>query len=614
MRSARSRSWSRSSTVDSEKSDVRLARDGIPASPGIVIGPAYVLRWEAPKVPHTTIGADEVEGEVARFHAARESSKTHIRRLQQATEERLGHVEAQIFEPQLLMLDDVELVDGTVAYIRDNHLSAARAFELRMLEYQSEWRRMGHPMMMDRLNDLLDVEVRVLRALLDLPDPDLALHDQAKRVVLVARDLTPSITVQLDHSSVLGVATDAGTRTSHMAILSRSLNLPAVVSLGDLSEIVENGQEVILDGRTGTVIIEPTEEEKQLFRERDVKLREWEQELMLLAHLEPITPDHHPVLVRANIDLPGEASYALSHGAQGIGLFRTEFLVVGRSAMPDEEEQYREYRLVAETFPNAAVYIRTFDLGGDKFPIFLHMPPEENPFLGWRAIRVCLDLPDMFRTQLRALLRATAHGDVRIMLPMVNTVDEVRRTRELMEEVTDDLTRAGVNFNPGCKLGVMIETPAAALNAKELARYADFFSLGTNDLVQYTLAVDRGNSRLAPLYMPFHPGVLELLRVTTQAGRAAGIEVSVCGELASHPLGVFLFLGLGISALSVGPASLAAVKKIVRTVPMSAARNAVTEALTKGTSEEVIQTLKEGVGEWLDLSLLSGRWNLSPSS
>lgn len=589
-----------------------LAREGIPASPGIVIGPAYVLNWEPPRAPHATASAEAVASEIERFHAAREWAQEHIRKLQQETAQRLGPVEAQIFEPQILMLEDTDLINGTVAYIQENHLSAARAFELRMLEFQSEWRRAGHPMIMDRINDLVDVQVLVLRRLLGLPAPELAFGGGEEKVILIARDLTPSITVQLDQASIAGVATDTGTRTSHSAILSRSLNIPAVVALGDLSQVVQNGQEVILDGRTGLVIVEPTDKDKAVYRQRDIKIREWEQELILLAHLEAITPDRQPVLVRANIDLPGEAPSAKAHGAQGIGLFRTEFLVVGRSAMPDEEEQYREYRSVAEAFPHEAVYIRTFDLGGDKFPLFLQMPPEENPFLGWRAIRVCLDSPDLFRPQLRALLRATAHGDVRIMLPMVNTVEEIKRTRALLDKVGDELDRQGIDYNSAYKLGIMIETPAAALNAHELARYADFFSIGTNDLVQYTLAVDRGNSRLAPRYTPFHPGVLSLLKSTIDAARSAGIEVSVCGEMASNPLGVFLFMGLGISALSVGPSALPEVKKIIRTVPSTSARHAVADALVAGTVERVTDALTRGISEWLDLSLFSGRWSLSP--
>jgi phosphoenolpyruvate-protein phosphotransferase (PTS system enzyme I) len=586
-------------------------RDGIPASPGIVIGPAYVLRWEMPRVPHVTVAEEDVEAEIRRFHDARRLAQDRIREIQHQTVERLGSVEAQIFEPQILMLEDAELVDGTVAYIRDNHLSAGRAFELRMLELQSDWSRSGHPMIMDRLNDLTDIQGRVIRRLLDLPDPDVDLTHLEDRVILVARDLTPTLTVQLDRDRILGIATDAGTRTSHSAILARSLGLPAVVSLGDLATQLVPGQELILDGRGGRVVIDPSDAEKSLYREREIRTREWEQELILLAHLDAVTPDHQQVLLRANIDLPGEAVAARSHGARGIGLYRTEFFVVGRSTPPEEEEQYRCYREVVDVFPEDAVYIRTFDLGGDKFPLFLHMPPEENPFLGWRAIRVCLDTPDLFRAQLRALLRATAHGDVRIMIPLVNDVAEVRQTRNLLEEEAVKLKREGIAFNRGFKLGVMIETPAAALTAAELARYADFFSIGTNDLVQYTLAVDRGNSRLAPRYNPFHPGVVRLLDQTARAGRDAGIEVSVCGELASNPLGVFMLLGLGITALSVAPSALPEVKKVVRSVRATEARAAMNRAKHAATADEVIAILSDDLARWLDLSMFSGRWNLA---
>ena len=590
---------------------MRIVRDGIPAAPGIVIGPALVVRWETPKVPHVTVTPEGVEVEIERFRAAREWVQQRIREIQQQTEARLGYVEAQIFEPQILMLDDDEIIRGTEAYIRENHLSAARAFELRMLEFHSEWSRAAHPMVMDRLNDLVDMQVRVVRRLLDLPDPDFTLQQPGERVIIVARDLTPSVTVQFDPEAILGIATDGGTRTSHSAILARSLNIPSVVSLGDLTSFVEQGQPLILDGREGRVIGEPTQQEIELYRERDVKLREWEQELLLLAHLEAITPDHLPVQLRANIDLPGEAQHARDHGARGIGLYRTEFFVVGRNTPPGEEEQYRSYRQVAEVFPEDAIFIRTFDLGGDKFPLFLQMPTEENPFLGWRAIRVCLDLPDMFRAQLRALLRASAHGDVRIMLPLINDVREVQRTRQLLEEEEHSLREAGIAFNQGYKVGIMIETPAAALTSPELARYSDFFSIGTNDLTQYALAVDRGNARLAPLYTPFHPSVLRLINRTVQAGRDAGIEVSVCGELASNPLGVYLLIGLGITAFSVAPASLPEIKKVVRSVPASDAREAVAEALRASTPDDVVAVLTRGISRWLDLSLFGGRWNLT---
>jgi phosphotransferase system enzyme I (PtsI) len=510
----------------------------------------------------------------------------------------------------MLMLEDDDMISRTLEYIRNNGLSAARAFELCMLEIEADWTRSGHPMVFDRLIDLRDVEQRMLRRLLGIADPDLHFDGSLDGVILVARDLTPTVTVQLDRQRIIGIATDAGTRTSHSAILARSLGLPAVVGLGDFSTLVHTGEEVALDGRSGRVVVSPTETERRLYRERDERVREWEHELGLLAQEEAVTPDHQPVVLRANIDLPGEAEFARTHGAQGVGLFRTEFLVVGRNTEPLEEEQYQSYRRVAEAFPRHAVFIRTFDLGGDKFPAFLQMPVEENPFLGWRAIRVCLDMPDLFRTHLRAALRATAHGDVRIMLPLINEVSEIRRTRDLLDEAAEQLRCEGKPFNPAYKLGIMIETPAAALTAHELARHADFFSIGTNDLVQYTLAVDRGNARLAPRFTPFHPAVLRLLDMTVHAGRAAGIEVSVCGEMAGNPLAVFLFLGLGISALSVGPSTLTETKKVIRSVPAAAARAAVTRVMGASSPDEVIAKLREGLEEWLDMSMYSERWNM----
>lgn len=589
----------------------RRVRDGTPASPGIVIGPAHRLVWERIRVPHQTINADQVEEEVGRFRRALDETREQIEAIKEKTAERLGRVEAQIFEPQIMMLQDSELVGDVEAYISENHISAARALELRMLEFQAEWRRTGHPMVMDRLNDLLDVENRVIRRLLCVDESADAFADVDRPVILVARDLTPSITVQLDPSRILGIATDAGTRTSHSAILARALGIPAVVGLGDLSTSLDEDAQLILDGRAGRVVVNPDEEERTIYRERDIRSREWEQELVLMAHMDAVTPDRQHVLLRANIDMPGEARIAREHGAQGVGLFRTEFLVVGRRALPEEETQYQAYREVAEAFPDQAVTIRTFDLGGDKFPLFLNMPPEENPYLGWRAIRVCLDMPELFRTHLRALLRATVHGDIRIMLPLINDVGELRETRRILEEEEDRLNADGIPFNPGYKVGVMIETPAAALIAPRLARYADFFSVGTNDLTQYALAVDRNNARLASRYSPYHPAVLELLSRTAEAGREAGLEVSVCGEMASDPLGVYLLLGLGITALSMSPSALPEIKKVVRTVPASDARARVAEAMKAPDAEGVRRIMVEGLSEWIDLSLFSGRWSLS---
>jgi phosphotransferase system enzyme I (PtsI) len=594
---------------------VSLVRDGIPASPGIVIAPARVLRWEVPRVPHGgVVAAGQVEREVERFREACEWAKERIRELQARTEEVMGRVEAQIFEPQILMLEDSDLIDGTIAYIRENHLTAERAFEWRVLEWESQWSHTAHPMVLDKLNDLADVQNRVLRRLLGMQDPELRPRAGDDKVILVAHDLTPSLTVQLDPRQVVGIATDSGTRASHNSILARSLDIPAVVSLGDLSEHVRDGDEVILDGRAGRVIIGPTEEDKHAYRERDFQIREWEQELLLLAHLESVTRDGHRVQLRANIDLPGEAASARAHGAEGVGLFRTEFLVVGRGAAPGEEEQFRAYTQVAGVFPRQPVIIRTYDLGGDKFPAFLHMAAEENPFLGWRAIRVCLDEPAMFRGQLRALLRAAAHADVRIMIPLVNEVSEVLETRRHVEECLAELRAEGHAVPDGYSLGAMIETPAAAMSAPELARHVDFFSIGTNDLTQYTLAVDRGNSRLSKLYNPFHPAVVRLMGMVAEAGRAAGIEVGVCGELAAHPLGAFLLIGLGVHSLSVGPSALAEIKKVIRSVSREEAAVAARAALAAGTPNEVIEALGRHAEDWIDLTRFMAAWNLSATA
>lgn len=587
-----------------------MVLDGSPAAEGIASGRIFVLDWGVPSVTHETVPEDRVEAEVVRFHEARAWARERLLELQQTTEERLGKVEARIFEPQLLMLDDVEVVDGTCRYIEENRLAAPRAFEWRMLELQAMWSRTAQPMVLDRLNDLEDMMIRVLNRLLDRPDPsDLARTDGG--AILVARNLTPSLMVHLDPEHVLGVATDQGTRTAHWAILARSLEIPAVVGLGTVCRNAKTGMEAILDGRIGRIVLEPDESDRATFQNRRQQLERWAEEIGVIAEQESVTSDGQPVALRANIDLPIEAGPAHRHGARGVGLFRTEFLVVGRNSMPGEEEQYEAYRSVVEAFPDDAVYVRTFDLGGDKFPMFLHMPREENPFLGWRAIRVCLDEPELFRTQLRALLRATVHGDLRIMLPLVNDVNEVRQVRDMLEEEEEGLRRAGIAFNRGYKLGIMVETPAAALEAAELARHADFFSIGTNDLVQYTLAVDRTNTRLARLYNPFHPAVVRQLHQVSRVARAAGIEVSVCGEMAADPLGAFLMIGLDIMALSVAWPSLPEIKRFIRSVRVEDARVAARKALAASTTEDVVHHLLEGASTSVDLKVFSGRWRLS---
>ncbi|HEX8395685.1 MAG TPA: phosphoenolpyruvate--protein phosphotransferase [Longimicrobium sp.] len=588
-------------------------REGIPAAPGIVIGPARVLRWEVPRVPHgATVPAEQADAEIARFREALAYASERIKALQVRTAAAIGEVEARIFEPQVLMLEDADLIDGTIRTIRENLLTAERAFEWRVLEWESALSHSSHPMVLDRLADLADVQTRVLRRLMGMPDPDLAARvGDGEKFILVARELTPSVTVQLDPRTVMGIATDLGTRTSHSAILARSLEIPCVVSVGNLSEEVRDGDELILDGRTGRVVVGASEEDREAYRQRDYLIREWEQELVLLAHLPAVTRDGVRMALRANIDLPGESDNARIHGAEGVGLYRTEFLVVGRATAPNEEEQFRAYKRVTESFPGQPVVIRTFDLGGDKFPAFLHIGREENPFLGWRAIRVCLDEPAIFRTQLRALIRAMPFGDLRIMLPLVNEISEVTRTRALINEAIEELRAEGQPVPDAYKLGAMVETPAAAMLAPELARHVDFFSIGTNDLVQYTLAVDRGNSRLASRYNPFHPAVVRLLAAICKAGNEAGIEVSVCGEVAATPLGAFLLIGMRASSLSVGPPALAEIKKVIRSVTYDDAAAGVAEAMAAHSPEEVVSVLTARLARVLDLGKFSASLGLS---
>jgi phosphotransferase system enzyme I (PtsI) len=463
-----------------------------------------------------------------------------------------------------------------------------------MIESRQRFEHSKSPMVRERVGDLTDVHIRVLSLLRGLPDHDPVDIPKGARAILVTRDLTPSLTVQLDRQSIRAIATDVGTRTSHVAILARSLSLPAIVGLRNATSQLRGGEQAILDGSTGLLAIDPTPAEIDAFRERDRQEKVAEDELRSLASLESITADGVPVTLRANVDLPEEADLAASSGAEGVGLMRTEFLVLGRATMPDEDEQYRAYARVVKAFEGRPVVIRTFDIGGDKLPVGGY-PTEPNPFLGWRAIRMCLDQPDLFRTQLRAMLRAANDGDLRIMLPLVVSVEEVRAARELLEEAARQLERRGVPVRRDVPLGVMIETPAAAVAADTFTRDGDvqFFSIGTNDLVQYTLAVDRGNANLSSRFTPLHPAVLRLIQRTVQVGEEAGLDVAVCGEMASQPLMAFALIGLGVRQLSVSPRSVPLVKRIVRGISVALAEEAAAAALASPGAADAGRELRD---------------------
>ncbi len=562
---------------------------GFPASEGIARGRVRRVDWDVPEVPRVAVPAGGGERELERFRRARARARRELEGIKRETATRLGTIEARIFDPQILMLDDPEVVEGTRRYISENRLTAARAFDWRMLELKDRWSRTSHPMVLDRLNDLDDLKVRILNRLLELPDP-WEIGDGEHRVVAVAKDLTPSFVALLDPSRVVALATDRGTRTSHWTILARSLEIPAAAGLGDVTTRAGDGQAIVVDGWSGRVVIEPDARETDRFERRRAAIRGWRRETRAMAEEEAVTLDRQSVTLRVNLDLPGEAARARALGAQGVGLFRTEFLVVGRSTVPEEEEQYRAYREVVEAFPSHPVLIRTFDLGGDKFPVFLRTPSEDNPFLGRRGVRVCPDEPELFLTQLRAMLRAAAHGDLRIMVPLVNTGTEIATMRELLGMAEDQLAGEDVPFERSVEVGAMIETPASALAAPGLATHADFLSIGTNDLAQYTLAVDRTNTRLAHLYDPFHPAVLRQISMVASAGRAAGVEVSACGEMATRPLGVLLLLGLGVDVLSVAWRSLPGIKRMVRNCRLDEIRAAAEASLEAPTGAEAKRT------------------------
>jgi phosphoenolpyruvate-protein phosphotransferase (PTS system enzyme I) len=577
---------------------------GVPASPGIAVGKVHLLRWEIPEVRHRIIGDEAIPGEIKRFHATLDRAKERLHQLRQRVEQSAGPQEAAIFDVQAHMLEDAELMTAVEDLIRQN-LGAEKAFEVVMFEWGQRFGKSPHPMLRERVGDLKDVEIRVLTMLLDLPDHDPVDLPKGANAILVTHDLTPSLTVQLDREAIVGIATDAGTRTSHVAILARSLGLPAVVGLRVATERLTGRETAILDGSTGLLAINPSHQDIEAYRERARQEALAEVELRQLAGLEAVTTDGVRITLRANVDLPEEADLAATSGAEGVGLMRTEFLVVARATMPDEDEQYKAYRRVVQAFGKHPVVIRTFDIGGDKLPVG-GFPAEPNPFLGWRAIRMCLDQPEIFGTQLRALLRAAVHGDVHIMLPLVVTLDEIRQARVLLDEAADTLERRGAAFRRDVPLGVMIETPAAAVSSETFVNDVAFFSIGTNDLVQYTLAVDRGNANLATRFTPLHPAVLELIRRTIATAHRAKLDLAVCGEMASQPLMAFALIGLGVRELSVAPRSVPLVKRVVRGISVAVAEEAAREAADASTAAEAEASLKRHLAEFIGAEVIPG--------
>jgi phosphotransferase system enzyme I (PtsI) len=562
-----------------------------------------VVHWGFPDVPDRTVREPDIEGEVARLHAAVGEAVAGLELLRERVLQRAGVEESRIFDAQILMVQDPDFLAGVEALIRKNQLSAETAYEFKALELRNLWGSSGSAQLRERLTDLTAIQRRVVLKLMGVAEREPWSGGLDEQVIVVAHELSPGLTVQLDREHVIGLVSEEGTRTSHAAILAHSLGIPAVMGVAGALHAVEDGQMVLLDGRTGLVIIDPSRAELEEAKTRLHRRHRLDLQLEAGISAPAITPDGRRMTLRGNVDLPEEIEPAVRHGAEGVGLLRTEFLLTGRAAVPTESEQADYFRRVAQAFPSLPVVIRTFDLGGDKFPAAFEAPHEANPFLGWRSIRVCLDHPEMFRPQLRAILRAGVGRDLRIMLPLITRVEEVLEVRALLAEESVALARDGIPAVASVPLGVMIETPAAVVLADRLAAVSDFFSVGTNDLTQYTLVVDRGNARLADRFTTDHPAILRQLRTVRTAAVDAGIPVSICGEMASEPLSAVLLIGLGFIELSVAPPSLPLLKLVVRSVPASVAEAAAARALEAGTATEVREVLRAAVRPYLDLAL-----------
>jgi len=580
-----------------------LRIEGIAASSGVAIGPVVVVLGRRGKVARSQVAPERIDAEIDRFHRARAETRKHLEAIRDQVASDVGPEYAGIIEAHILVLDDPVLIEDTLRRVRERREIAEYAYARVTRQIIKNFEALDDPYFKERSTDVLDVRERVLHELLGLTPPDLA--ELGQPAIVVAEQLTPSTTLTLPRDRVLGFATARGGKGAHAALLARSMEIPAVVGVRGLMDEVEAGMTLAIDGHEGVVVIDPDSAERRQFAERRTRFQAFVRGLEALRDHDAETQDGHQVQLAANIEYPEEVDSVLSHGARGIGLYRTEFLLLksGASRLQNEEMQYQSYVEVARAIHPDPVVIRTFDMGGDKL---LDNPygPEDNPFLGYRAIRFCLGNEGMFRTQLRALLRAAALGNVHILLPMICCLQEVRRAKEILVSVKQELNQEGVEIAQDPPVGVMIEVPSAALCAEMLAQEVDFFSVGTNDLTQYTIAVDRNNALVDYLYQPLHPGVLRLLRMVVEAGRRHARPVGICGELAGDPLATLVLLGMGFDSLSTNLMVLPEIKKVIRSVTLEEAREVAGKVGRLGCALDIQGYLKELAEErfpWLEI-------------
>jgi phosphoenolpyruvate-protein phosphotransferase (PTS system enzyme I) len=561
--------------------------EGAGVSPGIARGQIHVVRDDFDDVARYRISPSQVTDEIGRFEAALIQTRMQILEMQQRIAESIGAKDAAIFDAHLLVVEDRTLIDEVLRKLETELCNVEWVFQEVATTYAETLNKIDDPYLRERALDIQDVTKRVIRNLQGkAPKTFLGLSEPH---ILIAHNLTPSDTAAMNRERVLGLATDLGSRTSHTAIMARSLNIPAVVGLHDITEKLETGQHVLLDGTNGFLIVDPTPETLKRYGEIESRRVKVVAQLKELRETTSTTRDGRHIVLSANIELPEDVDAVAANGAEGIGLYRTEFLYLNRSTLPTEDEQYETYRKVAERVRPDPLIIRTFDLGGDKLaPGTVDISDELNPFLGWRAIRFCLENIDIFKTQLRAILRAAAVGNVKIMFPMISGLDELRSAISVLAECKEELCASRIDIGDRTEVGAMIEIPSAAISADVLASEVDFFSIGTNDLIQYALAVDRVNERIAHLYEPTHPAVLRLLKRIADAAHANDIWVGVCGEMAGDVALIPLLLGLGMDELSAGATLVPRVKRAVQSLAIPECRELVEEALKLQTPSEIL--------------------------
>ncbi|MBM3887735.1 MAG: phosphoenolpyruvate--protein phosphotransferase [Verrucomicrobia bacterium] len=575
---------------DSQPIKTERAYRGIPVSPGVAKGLVYVYAPSEPVVEKRAITDEEMPGEFNRLEQALIKTREQLIEIPKRLGHELGNGKLSIFDAHLLVLEDPLVTEQVFKRLKNEKLNVEYILHEVMEQYMGALARVEDGYLRERVADVRDVTQRILRNLAGHQHDEL-LHLSGPRIV-VAHDLAPSETALMDRSKVIGFATEVGSRTSHTAILARSQNLPAVVALHDLIGHLASGEDALLDGYSGLLIVNPTEQTLYEYGQLERRWHTIEERLLQVRGEAACTRDGRTIRMGANIELEEEVDRALEHGAEGIGLYRTEYLFLNRSGFPSEDEQFQAYRNVAQKMNPREAIIRTLDIGGDKILRAGQPQQEANPFLGWRGVRFCLDRPDIFRTQMRAILRAGAEGNVKLMYPMVSDLHEVRSANELLAMCRDELRREGKPFNEQMQVGAMIEVPGAALLADHLAKHVQFFSIGTNDLIQYTMAVDRVNERVAHLYLPAHPAVLELIKRVVAAAHAHNLWVGVCGEMASEPLLVPLLVGLGVDELSMSAVALPAVKFLVRALNLKDAQALAEQALAGASASDVLNQLE----------------------